>query len=235
MKISTFVVILIISIRLLAQDKDSLDLLQDILQPISTETVETLYKPNYPDGIYSSKLDFIRKKPSSLALVTPFRKNDVVETDNDSIYQNCFFYHINTNKLIRNVFAVSYKGHVFFQLRSVLNNRNIKDRAQKADYPNLFARVTIGGENYMYTETELSNLWASNIALFFGGIGNEIANEVTRNKGIVWDMKKQEFNIFKSCKDYNNFIESLFPQGIQACETQQPDLEAVRNTMNIIK
>jgi hypothetical protein len=235
MKISTFVVILIISIQLSAQNKDSLDLLQDILQPISTETIENLYKPNYPDGIYLSKLDFLRKRPSSVALITPFKKNEIVEPDNDSIYLNCFFYHINTNKMIRNVFAVSFKGHLFFQIRSVLNNRNTKDRAQKADYPNLFARVIIGGDNYLYTETELSNLWASNIALFFGGIGDEIANEVTRNKGFVWDIKKQEFNIFKSCKDYNKFIENLYPLGIQACETQQPDLEFIRKAMNAIK
>lgn len=235
MKIPFFVVILIISIQLLAQNKDSLDLLQDILQPIRSKNYKVLFKPNYPDGIYESKMDFIRKKPSSLAMIIPFRKNEKAEQDNDSIYQQCFFYHINTNKPVRNAFAVSYKGHVFFQLKSVLNNRNQYDRAQKAYYPNMFALVILGGDNYMYTEAELSNHWAYNITSFFGDLGAEIQEEVTRMKGIVWDIKKQEFNIFKSCKDYNKFIEPIYPEGIQACETQQADLDAVRNIINIVK
>ena len=235
MKIPFFVVILIVSIQLSGQNKDSLDLLQDILKPINTETVGNLYKPNYPAGIYATKLDFIRRTPSSLTGVSPFKKKDKVEPDNDSIYLHTLFYYENTNKPVRNAFAISFKGHVFFQLRAILNNRNATDRAQKADYPIMFAMAILGGDNYMYTEAELSNHWASNIASLFGQIGAEIAEGAIWSKGIVWDIKKQEFNIFKSCKDYNQFIETLYPLGIQACETQQPDLEFVRKVMNSIK
>ncbi|MBT8384769.1 MAG: hypothetical protein KJO83_03555 [Bacteroidia bacterium] len=235
MKISIPFIFIMLSLNISSQEKDSLDLLQEILKPINPIKVETLYKPNYPDGIYLNKSEFINKSPGSMVIISPFNKNQQVSSDNDSIPDVCFFYHINTNKLIRNVFAVSYKGHLYFQLKSILKHRNKQDRAQKADYKQVFTKVVIGGENYLYAEAALSNLWASNISLFFGGIGDDIAEDIIRWKGIVWDVKKQEFNIFKSCKDYNRFIEPIYPEGIQACETQQPDLDAVRNIINIVK
>ena len=235
MKITFVAILMMISGMLCSQEKDSLDLMQEILKPINPIKVETLYKPNYPDGIYMSKSEFINKSPSSRVIISPFDKKQQINSDDDSIPDVCFFYHINTNKLIRNVFAVSYKGHLYFQLKSILKHRNKQDRAQKAGYKQVFTRVVMGGENYLYAEAELSNLWASNISLFFGGIGDEIAEDIIRWKGIIWDVKKQEFNIFKSCNDYNRFIEPIYSEGIQGCEMQQPDLEAVRKTMNIIK
>lgn len=235
MKITFVATLLLISGMLCSQEKDSLDLLQEILKPINPIKVETPYKPNYPDGIYLNKSEFINKSPGSLVIISPLNKNQHVNYDDDSIPDVCFFYHINTNKLIRNVFAVSYKGHLYFQLKSILKHRNKQDRAQKTDYKQVFTRVVMGGNNYLYTEAELSNLWASNISLFIGGIGNEIAEEIIRWKGIIWDVKKQEFNIFKSCNDYNRFIEPLYPEGFQGCETQQPNLEEVRKAMSVIK
>lgn len=235
MKITFVATLLIISGMLCSQEKDSLDLLQEILKPNISVDSMVLFKPDYPAGIYATKLDFIRRKPSSLTGVSPFRKKDKVEPDNDSIYLHTLFYYENTNKPVRNAFAISFKGHIFFQLRAILNNRNATDRAQKADYPIIFAMAILGGDNYMYTEAELSNHWVSNIASLFGQIGAEIAEGAIWSKGIVWDIKKQEFNIFKSCKDFNKFIEPLYPMGIQACETQQPDLEFVRKVMDSIK
>ena len=56
-----------------------------------------------------------------------------------------------------------------------------------------------------------------------------------KGKGIVWDIKNQEFNIFKNCKDYNDFIKDKYPEGVQQCENQQPDMLLVRKAIEKIK
>lgn len=193
---------------------------------------DTLYKPNYPEGIYLSKRDFINKVPSSQKSVEMigFNKKRI-----DSIIHNPYFYYASTNKKVKNVFAISYKGHLYFQIKAILKNRNKTDRAQNTNFHNTFVRVIIGGENYLYTEAELANQWAYGTAVNFGVAGGLIANDLIKGKGVVWDFKNNEFNIFKSCKDYNEFIENKVPDEIQECERHQPNMIAVRKTIEKIK
>ena len=54
-------------------------------------------------------------------------------------------------------------------------------------------------------------------------------------KGIVWDVKNKEFNIFKNCKDYNEFIKAIYPEGVQSCEQHQPDITRIREVIEKIK
>ena len=54
-------------------------------------------------------------------------------------------------------------------------------------------------------------------------------------KGIVWDFKNNEFNIFKSCKDYNRFIKGKSNTDIQNCTSHQPNMFEVRKTILKIK
>ncbi|WP_290820133.1 hypothetical protein [Flavobacterium sp.] len=58
---------------------------------------------------------------------------------------------------------------------------------------------------------------------------------MSHTKGIIWDFKNKEFNIFKNCKDYNRFIEKIHTESIQKCENQQPDITEIRKTIDIIK
>jgi len=69
-----------------------------------------------------------------------------------------------------------------------------------------------------------------------GGVaGGVIASNAIKGKGIVWDFKNEEFNIFRSCKDYNDFIRDKYPEGVQECNSQQPDILQIRAAMEIIK
>ena len=200
---------------------------------ISLVTInDTLYKPNYPEGIYESKADFINRKPSSFKSIemTGFDKKTI-----DSIIHNPYFYYSDNDKKVRNVFAISFKGHLYFQIKAILKNRNKTDRAQSTNYHNTFVRVIIGGENYLYTEAELVNQWAYGTAVNFGVAGGALANSLIKGKGIVWDFSNEEFNIFKSCKDYNQFIEDKVPEDIQVCENHQPNMLMVRETIDKIK
>ena len=235
MKRKISVLFLILTGIIFSQEKDKNDILKEVFAPAIDHQSETLFKPNYPEGIYMSKLDFINKIPSSIKTVIPFEFVGFNEPSLDSVYHNCYFYDKETNKKIRKVFAISYHGHLYFQLKAILKNRNKYDRAQSTNYHNTFVRVISGGENYFYTEAELVNQWAAGVSVNFGVIGGVIAGNLIKGKGLVWDFKNQEFNIFKSCKDFNDFIEKIYPEGVQKCTEHQPDMFAVRKTIDQIK
>lgn len=228
MKLQITIIILLISSAVFGQETDDFN----VLNKTSTVEKDTLFKPNYPEGIYLSKKDFINKKPSSSKTVVMkgFNKKTM-----DSIIHNPYFYYLDTDKRVKKVFAISYKGHLYFQITSILKNRNKADKAQSTYFPNTFVRVIIGGENYLYTEAELFNQWAQGAAVNFGAVGGVIANNLIKGKGIVWDFANEEFNIFRSCKDYNDFIQDKMPEDSQACENHQPDMLKVRETIEKIK
>lgn len=209
-------------------------------KPITTSKahkLDTLYKPRYPEGIYLTKEDFINKTPSKTQSIVPKNIYGQKKPIRDSIAHNCFFYDLVTDKKIKKTFAVSYQGHLYFQMYSILKNRNKTDRAQTTNFHNSFVRVIDGGDNYFYTEAELTNQWAQGFA--YGGVGGVagsiLAENMVYGKGVVWDFKNQEFNIFKNCKDYNKFVETVYPEGKQKCEKQQPDVLLIRQAFKKFK
>lgn len=193
---------------------------------------DTLYKPNYPEGIYLSKDDFIHKRANTSNAIT-MRTLNIKKVD--STLHNGYFYYLKTGKKVKKVFAISYKGHLYFQIKAILKNRNKTDRAQTSNFDNSFVRVILGGENYFYTEAKLVNQWAQGVAYNFGAVGGIIASDLIKGKGIVWDFKNEEFNIFKNCKDYNEFIKEKSPNDIQKCEKHQPNMFEVRKAIDKIK
>lgn len=200
---------------------------------------EILFKANYPDGIYYTKEDFINKTPNENPKIFAKDLTDYEDEELESIEDHCYFYYKVSEKKIKKVFAISYKGYLYFQIKAVIaiSNRNKNDNAQTNDLPHSFTRVIKGGDNYFYAEMELANIWAQGaVAGGLGGPGGYIlAKEMINKKGIVWDFKNKEFNIFKNCKDYNRFIEKIHPESIQKCENQQPDITEIRKTIDIIK
>lgn len=201
-----------------------------------------------PDGIYFSKEDFLNGKPSSLETIVPKELIGFEKTELSGIPDACFFYYKNSDKKIKKVFAISYQGHLYFQIQAILNNRHKTDRAQTNDFPNSFTRVLSAGQNYYYVEATLINQWVQGLAYNTGATGVLIASDLssanvqlgkTQNfgniKGIVWDVKNKEFNIFKNCKDYNDFIKDIYPNGIQECDKHQPDITKIREVIEKIK
>ncbi|CAA0234345.1 conserved hypothetical protein [Tenacibaculum maritimum] len=232
MKTKLIFLILFISNTIFGQEKNTLNSTTKINELTTIIKSDTLFKTNYPDGIYLSKKDFINKKANTSKVVElrNFNKKPI-----DSIIHNPYFYYVENNKKVRNVFAVSYKGHLYFQIKAILKNRNKTDRAQSTNFHNTFVRVIMGGKNYLYTEAKLVNKWAMGTAVNFGIVGGIIANDLIKGKGIVWDFENQEFNIFKSCKDYNKFIIGKTKDDVQECKNHQPNMLKVRETIKKIK
>ncbi|HQD44412.1 MAG TPA: hypothetical protein PK041_01765 [Kaistella sp.] len=188
----------------------------------------------YPTGVYKTKGDFISKTPSSNPQISKrgligFEKPLVGDDEN-----YCFFYDTSDSKL-KNVFAVVHNGYLYFNIAAILVNRNKNDRAQTSDFPNSYTKVIFGGENYLYTEADLANVWAKGLAYSAGAAGGAVASTLNTGKGIVWDFKNQEFNIFKNCTDYNDFIKDKSAEDVQKCENQQPNNLQVREAVMKIK
>jgi len=197
--------------------------------------MDTLFKPNYPEGVYLTKEAFLNKKPV-IRTVWPVDvgRSEIVVQEN--IAHTCFFYGSNREK-ITDVFAVSYKGNLYFQLKGIFKNCNKNDRNESSNIHNSFVRVILGGENYFYTEAELANAWAKGFAYgaIGGGVGSVLAQSYIHGKGIVWDFKNQEFNIFKNCNDYNEFISVVYPEGVLDCKSKKINPYAIRKVIDIIK
>lgn len=194
------------------------------------EIKDNLYHTSLPEGIYKTKEDFIKQTPNKNIKITPrglvgFTKPII---EDGALY--CFFFDENESK-INDCFAIVYKDFLYFRMGDVLKNKNKNDRAQDSDNPNAFSRVIIGGDNYLYTEAPLGNTWEKAFYVNYG-VSTNLANY---NKGIVWDFKNKEFNIFKNCDDYNEFIKDKLPNQIQKCPEKQPNNFKVREAIEIIK
>lgn len=188
----------------------------------------------YPEGVYKTKEEFINKIPSSNPKLF---KRGLYGLDKPPLGDSapiCYFYDTSDSKL-KYVFAVVHNSLLYFNVRAILQNRNKTDRAQDSDNPNSFVKALVGGDNYLYTEVPLGNLWAKALAYNAGVAGAAVASTLTTWKGVVWDFKNKEFNIFKNCNDYNDFIREKSPEDLLKCEDQQPNYDFVRDAMNRIK
>jgi len=207
-------------------------LAQSSKQQILTNT--DLYVSDYPTGVYKTKQDFENKIPSDTSQVVP-KNLPGKKKDSIVLNQNTFFYTAANDKKIKNVFAICYRGYLFFNVQSILLNRNKTDRAQTNSNPNAFVGVLYAGNNYLYTEANLANAWAQGFAYGVGGaVGGIAAQGMISGKGILWDFKNKEFNIFKNCKDYNEFIKDKYADGVQECKNNYPDMLRVRNDIRNI-
>ncbi len=191
---------------------------------------------DYPEGIYNTKQDFIAKAPSGTPKLSKVRYFGFTHPIVDDSEHQANFVNQEDGTKIKNIFAIVYHNTLYFNIAAILDNRNEKDGSQTSDFPNSFVKAIIGGENYIYTETNLANVWEKGLGYGIGGgVGNGIAQSSIHGKGIVWDIKKQEFNIFRNCKDYNEFIKDILPSVVQRCDTSQPDPGQVRDAIEKIK
>lgn len=194
---------------------------------------------NYPEGIYKTKSDFLKKRPSSISGIYPqgIKKKEVKE--DNQLDWDIFFFDSSTDKKLKNVFAVSYQGNLYFQYGSILagKNRNKKDKDQTVSLLLLsaFARVVLSGERYLYTELEIRSGWEEALSANMGLVGAAAMSNLDKLKGVVWDYRNSEFNIFRHCRDLNDFLTSHAASYSIECSDKKYDLEQLRRTMLELK
>ncbi|MBW8331834.1 MAG: hypothetical protein K0M40_07430 [Prolixibacteraceae bacterium] len=207
---------------------------------------QTMYKSSFPEGLYRTKEDFIKKTPTEFLQLTIDRIRLV--NDSDSVARRCFFIEKETNKRVKKVFAISHNGHLYFSNWAIIDNKAKSDKSvSPVESMNSFVRVLIHGENFLYAEGAFLNPWQSGISAGFasgvgGIIGSELGNAIDKSypittfggTGVVWDIKKEEFNIFRNCSDFNEFFETDSVEKID-CGKQIFELKQIREIMDKIK
>ncbi len=205
-----------------------------------TDGICQLNEPGeYPEGIYKTKDDFVKKIPSSISKIYPEGINREEIKEDTQLVRDIFFFDSNTGKKLKNVFAVSYQGKLYFQYGQILSpsNRNKSDTDQTVNILVLqaFTQVMMFGENYLYTEMEIRSGWEQGLYSNMGLVGSALSSNMDNVKGIVWDYKNREFNVFRNCKDLNEFLASYSTNYSQVCASKKYDLEQLRLTMMDIK
>jgi len=199
-----------------------------------------------PEGIYRTKEDFIRKIPSEILQLTIDKIRLV--NDSDSLAHRCFFKEKNTNKRVKNVFAIFHNQHLYFSNWAIIENKDKNDKSvSPVESMNSFVRVQFGGDNFLYAEGAFVNPWQTGFSAgVAGGVGGIIGSELGKaidksypittfgGTGVVWDIKKEEFNIFRNCQDFNEFIENYSVEKID-CGKQIFELKQIREIVDIIK
>ena len=195
----------------------------------SQNSTESIAK-NYPEGIYDDKEDFIKGVPSR-SLSVNLNLSDSSATE---LVGRGYFKYSKTGKKVKNVFAISYEGNLYFQTGHIIlrRNRNKKDKDQTswtlaAIYE--FNRVVFLNSRFAYTEVILKSGWESALAANIGGW------VYGYKKSVVWDYENAEFNILRNCKDHNDFMEQNYPNGIQTCSGKSYDLTATKESIMSIK
>jgi hypothetical protein len=214
---------------------------------------QSIYKTSLQEGLYRTKDDFIQKKSSEFLRLTIEKMWSV--NDSDLLAHRCFIINKDTHKRLKKVFAVSHNGYLYFSNTAIYYNKDKKDKSiSPVGSMNSFVLVLIGGDNFLYAEGGFVNPWQTGISggfsngLAVGGgiagliVGNELGKAIDKSypvttsfgTGVVWDIKKKEFNLFRSCPDFNDLIEGRSIEKID-CGKQIFELKQIRDIMQIIK
>lgn len=181
----------------------------------------------YPDGVYLTKKDFINKRAIKGSLYIEGR---------DSLAESrmpffCYFGNSTTQKRLKNVFAISHEGHLYFSNWAVLDppNRNPDDRGWAASKRRGFTRVQILSKGFLYFEIHLYRKMRAGMAANFHFVDTN-----DRFRGIVWNENIGMFDIFSGCEDLSKFMETYYPDAKNFCDSKDYTVAELRDVLKAI-
>ncbi len=162
----------------------------------------------YPKGIYATYEDFAARKPSDTS--TQFILKPSAHQDNVvRVFKN------DHKKRLKRNFAVSDGQNLYVRIKQVSKKFTSRDRGQLKDDGNYCIKVEQLGPNYLYFE----DYFTPSAAAFFGGI---IAGSASRRlKGVVFDLKSLQFDLFRNAKDFKQFVKQNHPEKLPLIEAQE--------------
>ncbi len=152
----------------------------------------------YQKGIYKAFEDFKKAIPTDT--ITQF----IIKRSRDSIKFK--FYDAKTEDRLKKEFAYSDGTNLYVSLKKMIKEFPREDRSQLKDDGNFCVKALKIGSKYIYFE----NYFTSKESVIIGGI---IAGSAARRiKGIVYDVEKETFNLFKNALDFENFVKENHPE-----------------------
>ncbi|MDX6181543.1 hypothetical protein SGQ44_06615 [Flavobacterium sp. Fl-77] len=191
---------------------------------------------DFPEGVYHTYEDFLQKKAinmgNAIERKTIFGYKSIPK---DVLVDHAFFSWTKNKIKVTDFFAISYNGNLYIQ-QKYFHEYSVKaDKNQDGDNSNSYHRVINDGK-FFYLEGPFANAWSKAFAYGTGGaVGGAIGANLNSLKGVVFDVKKKEFNFIRDCKDLNLLIEE-YNGNIIDCTEKKIDITSVReNVDKIIK
>lgn len=172
----------------------------------------------YPKGIYNTFEDFKNKMPNTFDELT-------VKIGNDTIAHR--FYYAKNGEKLNKVFAVSDGENLYVDIKSMVKMFNKDDKSQLKDDGKYFLKSKNCG-HYIYFE----DYFTSKSAAMLGGLVG--ASAARRIKGIIYDYKTLEFNLFKNITDFRSFIAINHPEYLDGIPTEVSKDEEISIVRRII-
>ena len=88
------------------------------------DSIKTINKGEFPEGIYMTIKDVMNRKPSSNETIY-FKNAITIKNDTIKSPEKVFFYFVKNNKKVLYPLAISHKGDMYFQ--TYRKYTNIKD------------------------------------------------------------------------------------------------------------
>lgn len=188
-----------------------------VYNPVAVKTESNI--TTHPEGIYTTSEDFKNINPS------PIEKLKMTVSSDSIAYR----FTDSNDKNIKKVFALSYKGNLYFNIKSLMKKFDDKSKGQAWDGGNYFLRaVEIGG--YIFME----DYFTSNAAGILGGISGGLA--ARRIKGIIYDEKNDSFRLFRNYKEFGEFIQENFPDKYYLVEREdKPKVSEVEKVKSVLR
>lgn len=208
---------------------DSIDFINKVDQNTYTEIKDKYYENDLPEGIYETIDDFYKKIPSST-------KKVVGREEGQKYYDNpkdlMAFKYVGSDDILRNTFAVVYKGNLYLSIKA--SNKNEAKEMKGGfmiDYSkNYFLKVKFANSDYFYSEISAI---PSGEAITKMAVGSYYGAPY-RLKYILYPFillnNEQKFYAVKNCKRFNEYFENKLNKRIP-CEKDNDFLDDVRKLM----
>ncbi len=184
---------------------------------------------DYPEGFYYSYDDFVNKKVRPAVNVERHAMHGEYVFAEDSIADQVFFYRVKLAEKITDIFAIKYRGNLYFRQRELTKHAKHGDGSQSGANVNSYHRVIKDGK-FFYLEGIFGDAWAKGALYNAGAAGGMLAANINQLKGVVYDFTDNRFNFFRQCKDFNSFLSEQKYQETVDCKAY--NIEAVRTIID---
>lgn len=187
---------------------------------------------DYPEGYYYSYEDFVAKKvrPAVTIERRTIFGNRIIHKD--TIANQVFFYRVKDTLKVDDIFAISYRGNLYFRQREMSKHAKKGDRDQSGANPNSYHRVIKDGA-FFYMEGSFGSSWAKGAAYGVGGAaGGAVGASINQLKGVIYDPSAKKFDFFRKCKDFQGFLNVQAYNSTVDCDNY--DIRVVREIIDKI-
>jgi hypothetical protein len=188
----------------------------------------------YPDGIYNNLEEFLHKQPGDISHVRKLNLNvPTTKAFTDTLVNDVWFLDHNNDQL-KKIFAVVYKGEIYFQEYGIqMNIMEGYDHRSISKSPTLHRVQTRG--RYYYTEAKYpyenpGPMLA--MGAMFGAVGLLAGSEMSKNQTLtaplVYDSELKKFFVFVFKSKLKDFINSYYPKHPIPADESRLDTQTVR-------